>query len=45
MKRKNDDLNGTNFDFLKRTFPDLIDSIEDGFFGESQVRDLLLGKP
>ncbi|MGG1518218.1 DUF6516 family protein [Paenibacillus oryzisoli] len=34
MKRKSDELYGTNFDFLKRAFPDLIDSIEDGFFGE-----------
>lgn len=34
MKRKNDDLHATNFDFLKSAFPDLIDSVEDGFFGE-----------
>lgn len=34
MKRKSDILYGTNFDFLKRAFPDLIHSIEDGFFGE-----------
>lgn len=34
MQRKSDDLYGTNFDFLLRDFPDLIDSIEDGFFGE-----------
>jgi len=34
MKRNNADLYGTNFEFLKRSFPDLIVSIEDGFFGE-----------
>lgn len=34
MKRRNDDLYGTNLEFLKRSFPDLIVSIEDGFFGE-----------
>ena len=34
MKRKSDDLYGTNFVFLKQAFPDLIDSIEDGFFGD-----------
>jgi hypothetical protein len=34
MKRRNDDLYGTNFEFLKRSFPNLIASIEDGFFGE-----------
>jgi len=28
MKRGNQDLYGTNFDFLKRSFPDLIDTIE-----------------
>lgn len=34
MKRRNDDLYGTNFEFLKRSFSDLIHEIEDGFFGE-----------
>jgi hypothetical protein len=31
MKRKSDDLYGTNYEFLKRSFPDLIVDIEDGF--------------
>lgn len=34
MKRKGYNLHGTNFEFLKRAFPDLIESIEDGFFGD-----------
>ncbi|RRJ63119.1 hypothetical protein EHV15_09405 [Paenibacillus oralis] len=34
MKRRIDGLFGTNFEFLKRSFPDLIESVEDGFFGE-----------
>ncbi|AOZ93285.1 toxin-antitoxin system TumE family protein [Paenibacillus crassostreae] len=33
MRRKDEELYGTNFEFLKLSFPDLIDSIEDGFFG------------
>lgn len=44
MKRKNDDLHGTNFEFLKGAFPDLIDSIEDGFSAMSLVRDPLCVK-
>ncbi len=34
MKRRSEELYGTNFEFLRRAFPDLIDSIEDGFFGD-----------
>lgn len=44
MKRRNDDLHGTNFDFLKRSFPDLIESIEDGFFGEDPSRGPVVRK-
>lgn len=44
MKRKSDDLPGTNFEFLKRTFPDLIDSMEDGFFGEEPSKGPLVRK-
>ncbi|MFC3771107.1 DUF6516 family protein [Paenibacillus sp. GCM10012303] len=44
MKRKNDELHGTNFELLKRAFPDLIDSIEDGFFGEEPSKGPLVRK-
>jgi|GEM_PF-1746187 len=44
MKRNNQDLYGTNFDILKRSFPDLIVSIEDGFFGEEPSRGAIVRK-
>lgn len=44
MKQISQELYGTNFDFLKRSFPDLIDSIEDGMFGEEPSRGVLVRK-
>lgn len=44
MKRNHDEHYGTNFVFLKRSFPDLIESIEDGFFGEEPSRGPIVRK-